>query len=279
VELEEFRRMSHEIAEAIAPGWERRRAFIEDVTTPVREWMIRELAPEQGQTLLELAAGAGDTGFEAAAIVGDGGRLISTDFSESMVEVARRRGAELGIDNVDYQVMDAERIELDADSVDGVICRFGYMLMPDPATAFSESRRVLRPNGRLVLAVWGPPEQNPFFATVAMALVQGGHMPPPEAGGPSPFALANEEHTRVLIKDAGFGNVRLEEVPVRFALADIEEYMSITSDTAGPIGLAVQKLSGDERKALADHIEQAFAPFAAGDGYEVPGIALCAVSS
>ena len=57
--LEEYRRTILEIADAIAPGWERRRAYIETTTTPVREWMLRELAPQPGQTLLELAAGRG----------------------------------------------------------------------------------------------------------------------------------------------------------------------------------------------------------------------------
>jgi ubiquinone/menaquinone biosynthesis C-methylase UbiE len=71
-------------------------------------------------------------GFEAAALVGAGGRLISTDFSPSMLDTARRRGAELEVENVTYRVMDAERIELEADSVDAVLCRFGYMLMADP---------------------------------------------------------------------------------------------------------------------------------------------------
>ncbi|MFN2490941.1 MAG: class I SAM-dependent methyltransferase [Actinomycetota bacterium] len=123
--------------------------------------MIRELAPQPGDTELELAAGAGDTGFEAAAILGEGGRLISTDFSPAMVDVARGRSAELRVGNVDHRVMDAEHIELETDSVDGVLCRFGYVLMADPATALSETRRVLRPSGRLALAVWGTTERNP----------------------------------------------------------------------------------------------------------------------
>jgi ubiquinone/menaquinone biosynthesis C-methylase UbiE len=117
--IEKQRREIHEIAEAIVPGWERWRARIEEITAPVREWMIRQLAPRTGDSVLELAAGTGDTGFEAAAIVGDRGRLISTDFSPAMVEVARRRGAELGLGNVQHRVMDAERVELDADPVDG----------------------------------------------------------------------------------------------------------------------------------------------------------------
>jgi ubiquinone/menaquinone biosynthesis C-methylase UbiE len=123
--MEELRRTSYQISQAIAPGWERWREQLEEAVTPVREWMIRELAPQPGDTLLELAAGAGDTGFEAAAIIGEAGRLISTDFSPAMLEVARRRAGELTISNVDFRVIDAERIQLATGSVDGVLCRFG----------------------------------------------------------------------------------------------------------------------------------------------------------
>ncbi len=198
--IDERRRELYEIAEAIAPTWARRRADIEEISTPVREWMLRELQPRPGDTVLELAAGPGDTGFEAAATVGERGRLISTDFSPSMVEAARRRGAGLGVENVEYRVMDAERIDLDADSVDGVLCRFGYMLMADPAAALSETRRVLRPGGRLSLAVWGAPERNPFFATIAISLVQRGHIPPPEPPpAPGIFSMASAERTAALL--------------------------------------------------------------------------------
>ena len=179
----------------------------------MREWMIEELAPRPGDTVLELAAGAGDTGFEAAAIAGPRGRLISTDFSPAMVEVARRRGAELGLRTPTTGSWTPSASSSTPDSVDGVLCRFGYMLMTDPATALAETRRVLRPGGRLALAVWSAPERNPW-ATIGFALlVEHGHMPPPEPGAPSPFALASEEHTRALLEGAGFASVRTEEVP------------------------------------------------------------------
>jgi len=184
MELEDYRRTSFEAWEAMAPGWERRRAQLAQALTPVREWLIAELEPSPGDTVLELSAGPGDTGFAAAAIVGERGRLISTDFSPDMVEVARRRGAELGLQNVDYRVLDAERIELDTDSVDGVLCQRGYMLMAAPATALAETRRVLRPAGRLALSVWGAPEHNPWAAIGGRALVERGHMRPPEPGAP-----------------------------------------------------------------------------------------------
>lgn len=112
----------------MAPGWGRWAAEMELANAPVRAWLLRELAPQPGQTVLELSAGAGDTGFEIARLLGDGGRLISSDFSAEMVEVARRRAGELGLRNVEFRVIDAERIELPDDSVEGLVCRYGYML-------------------------------------------------------------------------------------------------------------------------------------------------------
>jgi len=273
-----FRGASYEIAEAIAQTWERRRADIEGVATPVSEWMLRELRPRPGDTVLELAAGVGDTGLEAAAIVGEQGRLISTDISPSMVEAARRRGAELGVRNVEFLVMDAERLDVDDDSVDGVLCRFGYMLMADPGAALAETRRVLRPGGRVALAVWGAPERNPFFGIIAISLVQRGHIPPPEPPpAPGIFSMASAERTAALLQGAGFGEVRAEEVVSRFVLPSVDEYLSVIADTAGPIALALRGLSGAEGAGVRADVEDSFARFGAGDGYELPCVAVCAV--
>jgi ubiquinone/menaquinone biosynthesis C-methylase UbiE len=273
------RREIYGVAEAIAPTWERRRADVEEVSTPVREWMLRELSPRAGDTVLELAAGVGDTGFDAAAVVGEGGRLISTDFSPAMLAAARRRGAERGIANVEYRLIDAERIELAADSVDCVLCRFGYMLMADPAKALAETRRVLRPGGRVTLAVWGVMERNPFFTIVAISLTQRGHLPPPEPPGPPAFSMASPERTTALLEGAGFSGVRTEEVPVAFEPPDVEEYLSLISDTSGPLGLALRGLPETDREAVKVDVEDSLAPFATERGYELPGVALCAVAN
>jgi SAM-dependent methyltransferase len=264
------------IAEAIAPGWERRRPFIDETTAPVREWMIQALGPQPGETLLELAAGAGEVGFAAAARIGETGRLITTDVSPAMLDVARRRGAELGLDNVDYAVMDAEQIELEDESVDGILCRFAYMLMPDPQTALDEARRVLRRGGRLALAVWGPAERNPFFSLVGMALVQHGHFPPPDPTEPGIFALADPSRLRALLDTAGFAKARLEEVPVIFVVAGIDEYLAIIADTAGPLGLALRELDADEQSRIADELLEPLGRFAVADRYRIPGVALAA---
>src|SRR4029450_13206910 len=127
-----------DIAEQIAPTWEKRRAEGEAFAAPVRRWMLSELDPQEGDTVLELAAGVGDTGFEAAQMIGGTGRLITSELSAAVLRAAPRHGAGLRLRNVDYRVINAERITLGDDSVDGVLCRFGYMLMRDPAAAFGE---------------------------------------------------------------------------------------------------------------------------------------------
>jgi SAM-dependent methyltransferase len=277
--LDRYRREILDIAEAIAPTWERRRADIEEVATPVREWMLRELRAQEGDTVLELAAGTGDTGFEAARIVGEAGLLITSDLSPAMLDAARRRGAELGITNVDYRIIDAERIELEDGSVDGVLCRFGYMLMADPAVALAETRRVLRPGGRLTLTVWGALERNPFFAIIAISLVQRGHIPPPEPPpAPGPFSMASAERVEGLLRGAGFAEVRTVELTGQFVIPDVDEYLSVIADTAGPIALALRGLAEPDRAAVRADVEDSLRRFAAGGGYVLPCVAICAVA-
>jgi SAM-dependent methyltransferase len=279
VDRDEYRRTSLESWGRMAPGWERQRTGIDEMARPVREWLIRELAPQPGETILELAAGPGDTGFAAAALIGDEGRLISTDFSPEMLEVARRRGAELGRGNVEFRVQDAERLELDDDSVDGVICRWGFMLMTDPAAALAETRRVLRPGRRLVFAVWRGPEKNPWVSLAGRVLVARGHVPPPDPEAPSMFALARDERVRSLLDAAGFTDVRIEDVPVGFVASDIDDYVAVTRDTGGAFATAFGEASEEEQAAITREIAEAFAPYAVDGGYELPGLALVAVAS
>jgi SAM-dependent methyltransferase len=279
VDLEEYRRASFETWSAMAPGWERWRDRIDQHAAPVREWLIGQLGPRPGDTVVELSAGVGDTGFAAAKLVGDEGRLISSDFSPAMVEVARRRGAERGLVNVDYRVIDAEHIELDDDSVDAVLCRFGYMLMADPAAALSETRRVLRSGGRLALAVWGPPERNPWAAAAALILIEEGHLPLPEPGAPGVFSMGDEDRTRGLLEGAGFTDVRIEEIPVRFTFGDLDEYERFATDTGGPFAMVLRGLDEAQRAVLRSRLEAALSGFVVDARYQLPGVALGAAAS
>ena len=135
--------------------WARR---LSEASRDVTEWLLGRLDLRDGDTILELAAGAGDLGYEAAARADV--RLVTTDFSEPMLAEARRRAEEVGVGNVEFRVLDAEDLDLPNDGVDGVLCRYGYMLMANPAAALRETRRVLRPGRRVAFATWGRPEAN-----------------------------------------------------------------------------------------------------------------------
>ena len=258
----------------MAPGWGRRIDDIERMAGPVREWLVRELDPEPGDTVLELAAGPGSTGFEAAVLIGERGRLISTDFSPAMVDVARRRSLELRLGNVEHRVMDAEHLELEDDAVDGVLCRFGFMLMPDPAAALAETRRVLRQGGKLAFAVWRGPERNPWISLAGRILVGRGHVPPPDPAAPGMFTFADEDRVRALLDAAGFRVERLEDVPVVFTSKTVDDYVASAQDTGGVFSTVWRGAADEERAAIVAELAEAFAPYATGEGYELPGVAL-----
>lgn len=276
---DEQRRIRLENWAAMAAGWERAREERERLAAPVTEWLVRELAPEPGAVVLELAAGQGDVGFAVAPLVGESGRLISSDFSPAMLGIARRRSEELGLTNVEFRELDAEDLDLGRDSVDGVLCRFGYMLMPHPALALAETRRVLRAGGRLAFAVWASAERNPWISTAVRILVEHGHMPPPEPGEPGMFVLADEKGLRALIADAGFASTRMQQVPVRNDYAEVDEYIRRANEMGGIFSRAWRAAPEDEREAMTEELRRAFEPFRGGGGYELPGLALCVLAS
>jgi ubiquinone/menaquinone biosynthesis C-methylase UbiE len=252
VDLDEYREASHESWDRIAPSWEREHEFLMSATASVSERLVARLDPQPGDTVLDIAAGTGDTGFAVAERIGEGGKLISTDFAAAMVEVAKRVGEKRGIENVEYRVLDAERMDLDDSSVDGVVCRWGYMLMADPAAALAETRRVLRDGGRLAFAVWAAPERNLWAAIPGMTLVERGHMPPPEPGAPGIFGLVEPDRIRQLVTGAGFGDPEIEEVAVRWNYADVADHWAKTLALAAPIAEAFAPLDETEQERVRD---------------------------
>jgi SAM-dependent methyltransferase len=191
-----------------------------------------------------------------------------------MVDAAHRRGAELGLENVDYRVLDAERMDLTDASVDGVLCRYGYMLMADPAAALAETRRVLKPGGRLSFAVVGAPESNPWAAVPGRVLVELGHAPSPEPGAPGIFAMADEARIRELVTGVGFDPPQVEEVEVVWSFADDEELWRFITEVAGGIALVIRSLPEDEQLRVRSEVQRASEPLRSNGGYDMPGLTL-----
>jgi SAM-dependent methyltransferase len=249
-----------------AAGWEHRSRWFARMTAPVTAWLVEHTDPQPGETFLDLAAGPGEVGFAVAESLGATGRLISGDFAPEMVAVARRAGAARGLANVDYRLLDAERLDLPDDSVDGVVSRWGYMLLADPAAALLEARRVLRDDGRLAFSVWRGPEQNPWAALPALTLVERGHTAPPEPGTPGIFALADPVRTRQLVRDAGFAEPEVEDVSFEFRYADVDDLWDSFVRMSGHAAHAIAGLDDDERAATRAAVAQALLPYRRNDG-------------
>lgn len=266
--------------DAAAKGWGRQADRTRDSALPVSRWMLDHAGLAPGQVVLELAAGPGDTGFMAASQILPGGKLISSDGSAAMLEVAQERAAEQGVTNVEFKQIQLEWIDMQAASVDVILCRWGVMLTVDPAAALRECRRVLKPGGRCVLAVWDLAELNQFAVIPGTALVELGYSEPPSPGRPGMFALSVPGLLAEMLADAGFFDVVVE--PIRFSeyYASVLDWLGQTRDRSSGFASVWDQLSDADRQELRNHIGEAASAFADGDGgFDLPASVLAAVAS
>ena len=265
--------------QVLARRWERSRELLGAPTRRVSEWLVGQLAPRPGQTILELAAGLGETGFLAATHLGSCGRLISSDFAPAMVSAAKRVAKKLSIGNAGFRVLDAERLACPDASVDGVICRFGYMAMRDPDGALRETRRVLRQGGKLVLCVLGEPRRNAWMTVPTNAMIELGHVPRHDPGAPDPFRLRDSGRIGAALHGAGFSTCTIEVARLSYRFADADELWAFASELQGPMVLAIEALAEDERHAVRKRIEAHAAPFKTDSGYAFPGLVMNVVAA
>ena len=248
----EYREASKEQWSDAAPSWAR--AAEEEETGASREatvWMLEAADLRPGERVLELACGAGRVGLQAAGRVGPEGTVLCTDFSEAMVDAVAERVERLGVSNVSTRVLDAEHIDLGSEEpFDAVICRFGYMLMADPLQALRESGRALRPDGRLVLAVWGPGESNPWLSIILSALMDHLNAPPPQPGAPGPFSLGDLDHVRGLIEQAGLVDPEVAEIDARQRYDSLDGWWKEILDVSGPLATMLNGLPEEDRAKI-----------------------------
>ena len=268
MDLDEYRQHSRDNWDRFASNWAAEREFLNRGTSAVAQAMVTGVNVSPGETVLEIAAGTGEAGFALSERLGGDCTVVSTDFAPGMVDASRSRAEELGLDNFEFRLLDAESMDLEDDSFDGVLCRFGYMLMADPQAAMRETRRVLRDGRRVAFAVWGQPDKNLWAAIPGMTLAGLGHMPPPEPGAPGIFALGDPDRIRELVTGAGFGEPRIEQVPVEWGYNDVDEHWARTLKLAAPIADAVERLDPDERERVRATVAERVGEALEGDGIE-----------
>ena len=219
-------------------------------------------APASGERVLDVACGTGIVTRAAAAAVGPHGSVLGVDLSAGMVDAARRRTVDA---NVRFVRMDAEHLELPDAAYDVALCALGLMYMPDPLRAVAEMRRVLRPGGRVALAVWGERAScgwAPLFRIVDAEVKS--------EVCPLFFRLGEREALARLCVRAGF--VAVEQHRLRMPLDYATDDDACRAAFAGgPVALAWSRFSDDVRARVRGRYMEAIAPWRHERGYRIPG--------
>lgn len=266
---------------AVAAGWERQRALFWAATRPVSERLVELLDPRPGQTVLDVAAGPGDTGFLAAPRLRPDGRLVSTDVAPEMVEAARRRAEELGLDEseVSFRVEDASALSFADASIDGILCRWGLMLVPDMDAAAREIARVLRPGGRAAVAVWADPEANDWITAAGRSAVELGLMERPDSEAPGPFRLSGEGRLGEVLEGGDLEVELVEDVLLTWRAPRLEDWWDVVRDTSRMLTQLLEQLAPDETAAVREGAERRLARYVESDGtLAVPSVARVALA-
>jgi len=263
---DDYRKESRVRWGAQARGWSERAEWMAAATMAVSVWMVDALGLQPGHEVLELAAGTGEVGFLAAEQITPGGTLISSDFVPEMITVAQARAERQGITNVRFRQIDAESIDQPAASLDGVLCRWGYMLMADGEAALRETRRILRPGARVALAAWTSPTENPWASLPPRELVARGHMDRPDPDAPGQFAWGRAGTIEERLDGAGFGEHVVDVVDFVYAYASFDEWIATARTLASRLGDALDGLDPAERDDVLASLREQALPFAQDDG-------------
>lgn len=275
---DDLRGRLHGMWASVAPAWAEHAGYADERGAGVAQAMLELAMPGPGERVLELACGPGGLGLAAAARVAPGGHVVISDVAAEMTAIAAARAAALGLTNVSTLELDLERIEQPDGAYDVVLCREGLMFAIDPARAAREIRRVLRPGGRVALAVWGPPARNPWLALVFDALSAQLGRPVPPPGIPGPFALADSDRLAALLSGAGLADVAVSEVSVPLRAASFQEWWERTSALAGPLAKILASLPEPAAEALGARLREATGAYGTPAGLELPGVSLVAAA-
>jgi len=232
---------------------------------PARDRMLGLAAFAPGQRVLDVACGTGLVSFGAAEAVGPEGTVVGVDISGGMVGAARERAAARGMRNVSFARMPADRLELDAGSFDVVLCGFGLMYVSDPLVAVREMQRVLRPGGRIAVAVWGGRAQCAW--SDVFPIVE--HEVQTEVC-PLFFRLGEGDALRRALAEAGFRSVEQCRLQSTLDYADGDSACAAVF-AGGPVAMAWSRFDEAARLRVKTRYLQSIAAYGAGRGYRVPG--------
>ncbi len=243
--------------------WLAHLAQFEGMIAPAGEASLAKASARPGERVLDVGCGGGASTLSLANSVGPHGHVTGLDISPQLIEHARQRGRNAGLENLSWLVADAETEELERGAYDLVFSRFGVMFFRDSDAAFANIRKA-NDGGRLCCAVWGPPPENPWVLKMGEIVSSVVEQPEPDPTAPGPFRFADPDLFRCILEGAGYTEVQIEpwhgpqlvggvgatpETAARFALEAFN-----LEETVAPAGEeARQKVLHDLKALFADH--------------------------
>jgi len=191
-----------------------------------------------------------------------------------MIATASATARARGIDNLEFEVMDAEALAFEDFAMDVATNAYGLMFCPDPQRAVREAHRVLTPGGRAAFVTWDRSERSPFFSVMTAAASGPGPSDAPEPAAPGPFRLSSPRELEEMLRAAGFVDVQVESLAMRFECTSLDEYWQISTDVAWKSRLA--RLADFQRAAFRERVARAAQPFLADGTLVLTAMSLCA---
>lgn len=252
-ELQQIREQQKDSWNKFSPGWKRWDALLMDWLKPIGDEMIKQLHPKQNEIVLDVASGTGEPGISIAAKIGQG-KIIFTDLSIGMLEIARANALKAEIKNFETLVCDVSELPFEDNTFDIVSCRLGFMFFPDMQIAANEIARVLKPGGRISISVWCGPEKN-FWVTAIGGIINKnmGLTPPPE-GAPGMFRCAKPDLMTNIFKKAGLKNITETEIAGTVDCGNTETYWNMMTEIAAPFVSALSKADDQMREKIKKEV-------------------------
>ena len=255
-QLEEIREQQKASWNKFSPGWKKWDDLMMDFLQPMGNEIIKSLRLKDTDNVLDIAAGTGEPGLTIAKIVTNG-KVVITDLSDDMLEIARENATLKGIRNIETKACDVCELPFADNTFDAISCRFGFMFFPDMLLAAKEMQRVLKPGGRLATAVWNGPEKN-FWVTAAMGTINRiMELPPPQPSAPGMFRCAKENLIVDLFEQAGFTNVSQTEVTGKLKCDTTDVYWNMMIEVAAPIVAALSKADEATKEKVKKEVYEA----------------------